>query len=318
MDVHDAGARPLGSDVELREVDSAEGRPVVEERHQTPRDLCADCSLCLLGRATNVRREDDVREALQGSGEARSVSERLDREDVHAAPGDVPRLDGVGESVQVDAATTCKIQQIRALLHLCELRRRNHVLGHIGEGHVQCNEVRRGEHLIKGIHGGGIAKHELGLVVVGNDTHAHRLGQKGHLGAHVPVPHDANRLSAHLKAPDSSFPPFTPVHLHQTISHLAGKVDDVSDHKLGNASSVGVWSIENRDAISLSELEVGLVGADAEAANSHQVLCICEDFLCELRLASHTNDVAILDLFEQLLGGQALGLGHSESVGFEE
>ena len=71
-----------GRQLHLREIHRADGRADVGIVDQLARDLVADALLRLLGRAADMRRQDDVGQALQRRDETLGVRGRLDREDV--------------------------------------------------------------------------------------------------------------------------------------------------------------------------------------------------------------------------------------------
>ena len=142
--------------VDLGEVDGADGAAVVDVPQERTRDLGSDHPLRLLGRATNVRREDEVRAraesgrpAVQLVREVRAVLGRFGGEDVDGCAGEVARLERGDERGDVDHLPTRVVEQVRPVLHLGDLGRADHV-GRFGQlGHVQGEEVGRAEELVE-------------------------------------------------------------------------------------------------------------------------------------------------------------------------
>ena len=76
-----------------------------------------------------------------------------------------------------------------------------------------------------------------------------------------------------------------------SIAKLTGEGNDLADNKLGDTARVGEGGVEDGDTMAGSEIEVDLVGTNAEAANDQQVLGLLEDLLTQLGLGVNANDV---------------------------
>src|SRR5260221_5629981 len=87
-------ARAAGAlrQLNLPEVDRADGPADVGQIDQLARDLGADALLRLLGRAADMRRQDDVVEPLQRRAERLGVPARLDPGDVERPPAQMAFL----------------------------------------------------------------------------------------------------------------------------------------------------------------------------------------------------------------------------------
>jgi hypothetical protein len=74
------------------------------------------------------------------------------------------------------------------------------------------------------------------------------------------------------------------VHLERAVAQLAGERDDLGDHQLGDTARVGKGRVEDGNAMLGCIVQVYLVGADAEAADDEEILCLCQDLGCEFCL----------------------------------
>ena len=127
--------------LDLREVDRAGGRARVHELDQRARDLAADRLLRLLGRAADVRREDDVGQALQRGVEAVGVRLRLFGIDVDGGAGEVAAAERLGERRDDHHRAAARVEQVRALAHRAELVGADHLLRLRRGRNVQRDEV---------------------------------------------------------------------------------------------------------------------------------------------------------------------------------
>lgn len=83
------------------------------------------------------------------------------------------------------------------------------------------------------------------------------------------------------------------MHLIRSVAELAGKSDDLGDDQFGHTSRVGKRRVENSYSMMRCELNVHLVGANAETTNDEQVLRFSENLCRQLGLRSNANDVHI-------------------------
>ena len=83
------------------------------------------------------------------------------------------------------------------------------------------------------------------------------------------------------------------MHFVAAISKLTGQHNDLRNHQFGNRSRIREGGVEDDDACTSCILEVNLIGADAEAPDDNEVLCVSEHLFRELRLGPDSNDVDI-------------------------
>mmetsp|Transcript_25680 Transcript_25680/g.59194 ORF Transcript_25680/g.59194 Transcript_25680/m.59194 type:complete len:332 (-) Transcript_25680:135-1130(-) len=278
---------------QIWEIDGAEGGAVDEVLENAPGDLETDGLLRFQRGPAHVRRQDGVGAAPQRRLESRPVNERLGREHVDHGASEVAGLEAGGECRDVDALAASQVEEVRAGLHECKLALADHVLGDRGEWDMQRHKVGGLQESVQIRDGGSVAKHELGLMIIYNNAHAERLSEKRHLRAHMAVTNNTQRLAADLIAASRGLAPFTSVHLHIAIGHLAGEVDDVSDGNLGDTASVAVGSVEHRNALLARLLQVHLVRADAKTPHSHEQRSLAEDSSSDLGLTAHANHVVL-------------------------
>ena len=83
-----------------------------------------------------MRREDDVRQILE-----RRIDERLLLKGVQTQTAKLAGADGLGCGCFVDQTAACGVDDDRAILHLRDPGRVDHVTGRIIQRHVQGNDV---------------------------------------------------------------------------------------------------------------------------------------------------------------------------------
>src|SRR6202012_4395615 len=165
---------------------------------QLARDELADVLLGLLGRAADVRGQDDVRQAAQLGDELVAVALGLLREYVDGRAGDVPRLDAAAQRGVVYHETAGQVEEQRARPHQGELGLAEEAAVAVPAVHVQGDRLHRLEELGQGGAAARVAQRQLVGDVVEVHRHAQVLGQHRQLGADVAVADDAELAPAHL------------------------------------------------------------------------------------------------------------------------
>jgi len=74
------------------------------------------------------------------------------------------------------------------------------------------------------------------------------------------------------------------MHFPATIAQLSGQEDNLGQDQLGDGSRVGEGRVEDGDALLGRDLQIDLVGSDAETTNDAQFLGGVQDFFGELGL----------------------------------
>ena len=110
-----------GEQLHLREVDGAGGGAHVGILDQLARHLGADALLRLLGRAADVRGEDDVVEALQRAHELLGVGRGLDRKHVDGRAGELLGAQRRRQGLEIDHGAARVVDEERARLHAGDL-----------------------------------------------------------------------------------------------------------------------------------------------------------------------------------------------------
>ena len=201
-----------GRQLHLREVHRAHGGADVAVLDQLAGDLRADALLRLLGGAADMRRQDDVVEALQRRDETLAVGGRLVGEHVdgRAAQMAAPAR-RVGERVEVDHRAAAVVDEVGALLHRARSRRAPIMpCGRRRLRHVQAHDVACASSSPRLPTGSVLPWRSLSVRSKIDDPHAHGLGQRRELAADIAVADDAQRLAAHLAgcpSADLSQPP---------------------------------------------------------------------------------------------------------------
>ncbi len=264
--------------VDLGEVNRADCGAVVEVARQRLCDLLPDHRLRLLRRAADVRREHDVRECAQNAGprvervvERRAVRTGLGGEDVDRGTGEVLGLQGSDERGDIDDSSTRVVDQVRALLHRCELLGGDHVDCVLRLGDVQRDEVGLGQQFFERLDlTRGAKGHDVDDVME-EDAQAERLCEDGELGADMAIADYSEGFTPYLPAALGLLVPEACTQLRGALKELARENDELGHDKLGDGARVGEGRVEDRDTRQRSGLEIDLVGADAEASNNKEL-----------------------------------------------
>ena len=77
------------------------------------------------------------------------------------------------------------------------------------------------------------------------------------------------------------------------VRNAAHQQDRFRQHQLRDAARVGKGRVENRDAAVLRDVEIHLVGADAETADGHQLGSILQHSSRELGRRTDAHDIGV-------------------------
>ncbi len=146
----------------------------------------------------------------------------------------------------------------------------------------------------------GVAQRQLGHGVVEEHLHAQAFGQYRQLSADRTVTDDTQLLAADFEGVGRAFDPAATVAGSVLLRDAAQQQDRFGQHQLGHRTGVGVRRVEHGDTALASSVEVDLVGADAETADSDQFLGAVEDLFGQLGARADADEVGIGDLFLQL------------------
>ena len=83
--------------------------------------------------------------------------------------------------------------------------------------------------------------------------------------------------------------------------------DDLADHQLGDAAGVAERRVEHRDAAPARGRQIDLVGADAEAADRHQLVRLAQHLVRKLGARADAEHVDARQPLDQVLFVQRLG-----------
>ncbi len=235
------------------------------------------------------------------------VAGRLLREDVDRGAEQVAGFQGAGQGVDVDDAAARGVDQIAALLHRLELIGADHVAGLRGVGHVQADHVGQRQQFVQRPAGLGIAERQLLLHVEEAHAHAERFGDDGKLGADMAVADDAEHLAPDLVAVLGRLHPAAFVDDARLVPDPAHQHDDLAHHQFGDAAGIAVRRVEHRNAESAGHGQVDLIGADAEAADGHQLVGFPQHLFRKLGARADAKHVDAGQPFDQVLFIQRLG-----------
>jgi hypothetical protein len=117
----------------------------------------------------------------------------------------------------------------------------------------------------------GVAQWQLGHGVVEEHLHAQAFSQYRQLSTDRAVADDAQLFATDFEGVGCAFDPAATVAGSVFLRDAAQQQDGLGQHQLGHGTGVGVRCVEHAIPRSRS-VQVDLVGADAETADSHQLL----------------------------------------------
>ena len=284
----------------FREVDRRYRGTVVAVLDQFFRDFQADVGLGFSGGAADVRGQDHVVQATQRAFEDVIVGARLHREHVDGSADQVLVLDRVGQGIQLDHGAASGVDQDPAFLDRADFLLTDHPLGLGRFRNVQGDDVGHAQQLGQAGHLGGVAQWQLGQGVVEEHLHTQAFSQHRQLRADRAVADDAQLLAADFEGVGRALDPAATVAGSVLLRDTAQQQDGLGQHQLRYGTGVGVRCIEHRDAALARCIEVDLVGADAETADSHEFLGVVEDLFGQLSAGANADKVRVGDLFLEL------------------
>src|SRR6266550_1842918 len=286
---------------DTRQVDAHRGGALYDEVAELAGHEASDVLLGLLGRAADVRGQDDVRQSAQLADELVAALLRLHREHVDRRTGDVARLDVRAQRRVVDDEAPRQVEKQAAGAHLSELRFAEEVVVGRPPVDMQRHHVGLAEQVAEGLAAVRVTEREPVGGVEEQHAHAEILGQHRQLRADVAVPDDAQRATAYLVRAVGRLVPDARMHQGVLVREPPGQRDDLGDRELDHAAGVGERRVEDGDAPLRGCLQVDLVGADAERADREQLGRGVQDALRDVRLGADAQQGDRTDPVDQLV-----------------
>ena len=283
----------------MRKIDSTHGRAAVKIVEHLAGHFPADPVLRLFGRSADVRREDDVLQALQGAFEALRIGRRLRGKNIERCSRQMPLAKDPRQGVEVDDRAATVIDQVGAALHQAEFSFSDHAMRGRRFRNMKADNVAVSQQTLKAFDRFGIAVAKPVGVIVIDDLHAHPFGKGRELRSDIAVSDNSERPAPHLVAVGRGFVPAAPVSLRGARENSPKQHDDFSDHQLRDAAGVGEGSVEDRNAALARRIEVDLVGSDAEAPHGDQAIGAGESFVSKLRSGPNAQKVDAPDRLKQ-------------------
>ncbi|HEX5827613.1 MAG TPA: hypothetical protein VFY23_08845 [Candidatus Limnocylindrales bacterium] len=284
-------------------VDGVPGAAAVEHLEDLFRDLLGHGDLRLLGRRTQVRRQEGV-----GRTEERVVrGRRLRRVDVDAGAGDHAVAQRVREILLVDDPAAGDVQQEHAGLHPGHDVPVDHPGRLLGLRDVDGDDVRTGHDLVEA--------HELDAERVrllggdervrADDRHLHRPGPDGDRLADLAQADDAEGLAPQLVPRELAALPLARLHRGVRLRRVACEPEHQRDRVLRGRDRVARRGVHDGDPRSGGGVEVHVVHADARAADHDQPGARGDHLGVRLHLAAHDERVELRQRGDDLLARRA-------------
>jgi hypothetical protein len=161
-------------------------------------------------------------------------------EHIETSGGHVAGFQAGDEGGLLDDATARAIEEPHALLALRERRFVDHVLGLLGQRHVNRDVIGFGQQFIErdslDLHGLGPGRRK--VRIVGHDIHAEGLGALGDLGADAAETHDAERLLEQLDPGEALAVPLAFTHGGGGLRHGTGAAQDVGESQFSRRDGI--------------------------------------------------------------------------------
>ena len=172
---------------------------------------------------------------------------------------------------------------------------------------MQGDDIGPGQQVIEPAGLARIAQWQLGHHVVEDDLHAQAFGQHGQLRANGAIAHNAQRLAANLKGVVGALLPATAVGHGVLFRNATQQQDGFSQHQLGHGAGVRIRSIEDHHTALTGGTQIDLIGTNAEAPCSDQLVRSGKYIGRELGARADADKVHIGNLGLQLLALQRAG-----------
>ena len=239
----------------------------VAEGHELARHVHRHVDLRLLGVGAEVRRHHHARvldQALDEIGDTGGSSLQTST----AAPATCPDVERGQQIGLVDDAAARAVDDARARLHGGDLARADHVLGLVGQRHVDGEDVGAAEHRLQvrephaEVAGAALRDER----IVHEDAPCRRrLQARGHPRAHLAEAEHARGLPEELGAVDGAIP-------LEALERVVGQ-RDLADQRqqhahgvLGRRDHVAVGGVDDHHALARAGVDVDVVDADAGPA----------------------------------------------------
>ncbi len=246
-----------------------------------------------------MRREDDIVQALQRTGEGLAALRRLVREDIQRRARDRARLDRALERFEIHHTPACVVDQVCAGFHHPDLICADQSSCGFRVRHMQRHDIALTQHLLERIRGRCIPERQLVDRVEEQDSHPHRFREDRDLRPDVPVPDDPEGFAADLVSARRALEPLALVCRVAPRRELSVQRDDLRDRQFRDRSCVAERRVEDRDPAFRGRVQVHLVRPGAEASDREQTLAGFDDFAGELGLGTHANDMGPADRVDQ-------------------
>ena len=236
------------------------------------------------------------------------------RENVQRRAADLFGAQRGRQRVDIDYLAARRVDQFRLGFHARQLGSADHTFGLGRLGHVQRDDVGIGEQFVERCGGTRIAEGQFGFDVVIRNLHANGLGQEADLGPDVAVPDDAELFAADLASAGCSFQPLAAVSRRVPFGNGAHEQNDFGQDQFGHTARIGEGRVEHGDAALASELQIDLVGPDAEASDGDQFGSALQDFGGDLGRRPDAEKVGPTQSRSKRVGGEGFGVRYDVAV----
>ena len=270
-----------------------------QSRTNALRHIDRHTDLCLHRGRAEMRREHDARNAAQRM----ILRERLALEHIDCRPRDDPILDRRRQIAFVDNAAARAVDETHGLLHLTQLRHRDHAARLLRQRHMYRDKVRRCKDVVErsDSHAECLCTLLIDVRVIRNDVHIKGERTLCNTAADTPHADHTERLAAQLHTHERLAIPRARVHRRIRRRDLACEREHHCHCVLRCGDCIAARRVDDNDPALRRRLYVDVVHADTCASDNLELIRTCNHIRRYLRRRAHHERVVVADDLHQFL-----------------
>ena len=246
-----------------------------------------------------MRREYNARDAAQRM----ILREGLALEHIDCRTRDDPILDRCRQITFVDNAAARAVDEAHALLHLTQLRHRDHAARLLRQRHMYRDKVRRCKDVVERPDGHAecLCTLLIDVRVIRNDVHVESERTLCNAAADASHADDAERLAAQLHADERLAIPRPRVHRRIRRRNLACEREHHRHRVFRRSDCIAARRVDDNDPALRRRLYVDVVHADTCASDDLEFIRTCNHIRRYLRRGAHHERIVVADDLHEFL-----------------